>query len=187
MLDCKNKKYSLWSKFLRLLRLKLIIPMMRIKLPPKVKAIGVAIGLFWAMTPLIGIQMWLVFMTWFIFKKLLNINSSLVLAVAWTWVTNVFTMIPVYYIFYLTGQLLQGNLNNITGYSGLTTIIKDAFMKDMSFWDKWILIFKILLNDWGVSMVIGCIPWAVGSAIIGYRFTLKFEEYRLNKKKVKIN
>ena len=68
MLDCKNKKYSLWSKFLRLLRLKLIIPMMRIKLPPKVKAIGVAIGLFWAMTPLIGIQMWLVFMTWFIFK-----------------------------------------------------------------------------------------------------------------------
>ena len=182
----KRKKYTLKERCERLLKMKLVVPVLRSTLPPEVKAMGVAVGLFWAMTPLVGIQMWLVFMTWLFFKKVLHIDFSLVLGVAYTWVTNVFTMIPVYYIFYVSGQIMRGRISDISGYSKLSGIFKDAFMGDLSFADKWLLIFKILVKDWGVSMAIGCLPWAIVCSIIGYKLTLKFEEnYLQNKKKSK--
>ncbi|MCR5506347.1 MAG: DUF2062 domain-containing protein [bacterium] len=178
----KHKKYTLKERCQRLLKMKLVIPVARLSLPPEVKAMGVAVGLFWAMTPLVGIQMWIVFMTWLFFKKVLHIDFSLVLGIAYTWVTNVFTMIPVYYIFYVTGQIMRGNIGDISGYGKLSAIFKDAFMGDLGFSEKWLLIFKILLKDWGVSMAVGCLPWAIVSSIIGYKLTLKFEKYRLERR-----
>ena len=187
MVKKQKKQYSWWQNFKRLLKMKLLIPMMRINLPPEVKAMGVAVGLFWAMTPLVGIQMWLVFMTWVFFRKVLHIDFSLVLGIAYTWVTNVFTMIPVYYIFYITGQVMRGNFDNISGYETLSGIVKETFMGDLSFVDKWLLLFKILLKDWGVSMAVGCLPWAIVSSIVGYRLTLKFEKYRLERRNKKLS
>ena len=55
----KRKKYTLKERCERLLKMKLVIPVLRSTLPPEVKAMGVAVGLFWAMTPLVGIQMWI--------------------------------------------------------------------------------------------------------------------------------
>lgn len=182
-----KKKYTFLENFKRLLKMKLIVPMMRLNLPPEVKAMGVAVGLFWAMTPLVGIQMWIVFMTWVFFRRVLHIDFSLVLGIAYTWVTNVFTMIPVYYIFYVTGQIMRGNFNEISGYSHLAGIVRETFMGDLSFIDKWLLLFKILLKDWGVSMAVGCLPWAIVSAIVGYYLTLKFEKYRLERRNKKLS
>lgn len=182
-----KKKYTFLENFKRLLKMKLIVPMMRLNLPPEVKAMGIAVGLFWAMTPLVGIQMWIVFMTWVFFRRVLHIDFSLVLGIAYTWVTNVFTMIPVYYIFYVTGQIMRGNFNEISGYSHLAGIVRETFMGDLSFVDKWLLLFKILLKDWGVSMAVGCLPWAIVSAIVGYYLTLKFEKYRLERRNKKLS
>lgn len=182
MVKKQRKQYSWWQNFKRLLKMKLVIPVARLSLPPEVKAMGVAVGLFWAMTPLVGIQMWIVFMTWLFFKKVLHIDFSLILGIAYTWVTNVFTMIPVYYIFYVTGQIMRGNIGDISGYGKLSGIFKDAFMGNLSFSDKWLLLFKILLKDWGISMAIGCLPWAIISAFVGYKLTIRFEKYRLERR-----
>jgi len=173
-----EKKDSWWIGIKRLLRMKLIVPMLRLKIAPEVKALGVAVGLFWAMTPLVGIQMWLVFMTWVFFRHILRIDFSLVLGIAYTWVTNVFTMFPVYYVFYITGQIMRGKWEHISGYTGLVSVFRRVFMQDLDFWQKWGLIFKVLLKDWGVSMAVGCLPWAVIFSIIGYYVTLRFERYR---------
>ena len=100
----KNRSISLFQNMLRLLKYRLIIPLLRSEKPVQYKAKGVAVGLAWALTPLVGIQMWLVFVTWLIWKKISKEGFSLTLALAWTWVTNVFTLVPVYYIFYVTGQ-----------------------------------------------------------------------------------
>ena len=81
----KPQKYSFWQRIKRLLRLKLIIPLLRSPHPPEYKARGVAVGMAWAMTPLVGIQMWLVFMTWVIAKKIFKWGFSMPLALAWTW------------------------------------------------------------------------------------------------------
>ena len=181
----KPQKYSFWQRMKRLLRLKLIIPLLRSPHPPEYKARGVAVGMAWAMTPLVGIQMWLVFMTWVIAKKVFKWGFSMPLALAWTWVTNVFTMIPIYYIFYVTGQLMRWDIHNIGGYAKLSKILSETFLSDSSFTEKWILFFKLLAHDYGVSMMIGALPWAVVCSIASYYITIRFEQKRLARKKAK--
>ncbi len=138
------------------------------------------------MTPLVGIQMWLVFMTWVVAKKVFKWSFSMPLALAWTWVTNVFTMVPVYYVFYVTGQILQGNLDSIGGYDNLKEIISKAFMADYTFVEQWTFFFKMLVQDWGVAMAIGCLPWAVAAYISGYYFTMKYELARQRRREAKL-
>ena len=180
-----SHKYSFTQKIKRLLRLKLIIPLLRSPHPPEYKARGVAVGMAWAMTPLVGIQMWLVFMTWIIAKKVFKWGFSMPLALAWTWVTNVFTMVPIYYIFYVTGQIMRWDIHDIGGYSKLSGILQETFLSDLDFTQKWILFFKLLAHDYGISMMLGALPWAVVSSVISYYITIKFEQKRLERKKAK--
>lgn len=170
----------------RLLKLRLIIPILRSKKPPEYKAKGVAVGLAWAMTPLVGIQMWLVFMTWVIWKRFSPSGFSLTLGLAWTWTTNVFTMVPAYYVFYVTGQLMMGHFDSIGGYDSLQTIIAETFLAEYTFLEQWGLFFKLLLKDWGLSMAVGCLPWAVAGYIGGYYGTLAFENARLKRRLAKM-
>ena len=178
----KNRSISLFQNMLRLLKYRLIIPLLRSEKPVQYKAKGVAVGLAWALTPLVGIQMWLVFVTWLIWKKISKEGFSLTLALAWTWVTNVFTLVPVYYIFYVTGQLLQGHFSDISGYDNLRSIIADTFFAEYGFWEKWGLFFKLLVKDWGFSMFVGCLPWIVIGYVSGYYFTMAFEKARAERK-----
>lgn len=178
----KYRSLSLFQNIGRILKYRLIIPLLRSKKPPQYKAKGVAVGLAWALTPLIGVQMWLVFITWVIWKKISSEGFSLTLALAYTWTTNVFTMIPVYYVFYVTGQLLRGNFENISGYDNLHTIIENTFLSEYDFWEKWSVFFKLFVKDWGISMIIGCLPWVVIGYILGYYLTMAFEQSRIKKK-----
>lgn len=178
-----SRSFSLLQQWGRLLKLKLIVPILRLKHPPEYKARGVAIGLAWAMTPLVGIQMWLVLMTWLFLKKVCHWHFSLGLAIAWTWVTNVFTLPPVYYMFYATGQWMRSR--DVGAYQQLKQLISDTFLSDLGFWEQWVLFFKLLLKDWGLSMAIGCIPWAVFFGFLGYYLTYRFEKKREEKRLLK--
>lgn len=179
----KIRSFSVFQKLGRLLKLKLIIPILRLKHPPEYKARGVAVGLAWAMTPLVGIQMWLVFMTWIFLKKVFHWHFSLGLAIVWTWVTNVFTVPPVYYIFYATGQIMQSR--EVAAYQNLKKMISETFLSNLSFSEQWVLFFKLLVKDWGFSMAIGCLPWALLFGVSGYYLTYRFECGRLRKKEQK--
>lgn len=182
-----KRSFTWMQKLVRLIKYRLVVPMWRSPYPPEYKARGVAIGFMWSMTPLVGIQMWLVFMTWAVAKKIFRWRFSLPLALAWTWVTNVFTMVPIYYIFYATGQIMRGRWDHIGAYGRLKEIIADTFAADYTMLEQWGLFFKLLLKDWGVSMAVGCLPWAVAAYICGYYLTLKIgktrEKYRLKHKR----
>lgn len=180
-----KRKRSLWESTKRVCRHKLIIPLLRSPHPPYFKARGVAIGMMWAMTPLVGIQMWLVFMTWLFLKKVCKWDFSLPLAIAYTWVTNVFTLVPVYYGFYVTGQIMMGHFDSISGYDQLKGILAQTFLSDLGFVEQWTLFFKLLLQDWGVAMAVGCLPWALVWGVGSYYMTLKFFEMRQKKKELK--
>jgi len=180
------KRHSFWQNIGRLLKLKLVIPLLRSPHPADFKARGVAVGMGWAMTPLVGIQMTLVMITWVFFKKILKKDFSVPLALAYTWVTNVFTMLPIYYIFYVTGQILFGHWNDISGYAQLHDILHDTFMSDLSFSEQWLLFFKLLLQDWGLAMIVGCLPWLIAGAWISYALTMKFERVRAERKQSKL-
>ena len=152
---------------------KLIFPLLNSKKSAMYKARGVAVGLGWAMTPLVGIQMALVLLTWKI-AKYFKWNFSLTLALAWTWVTNVVTLPPVYYVFYVTGQIMRGNFNNISGYSSLKELISKVFLSDTSFVEQMEAFLKLLFIDWGISMFLGCVPWIILSVVVGYKLTFKY-------------
>lgn len=170
-----RKNISFLSKILRLVKMKLIVPILRSPGPPEYIARASMVGLVWAMTPLVGIQMYMVFMTWLIAKKL-KYSFSLPIGLAWTWVTNIFTMGPVYYIFYETGKLMTGKDHSL-GYSAFQQILT-PFKGDLCFLEAVKMFFNVLLKDWGFLMTVGCIPWAIFGGWFGYKITLKWIKSR---------
>ena len=90
-------------KLIRLFRYRLVIPILRSQSPPVETARGVLVGLVSAMNPFVGIQMALVGGFWAFQRCLLpKWKFNIIPALAWTWVTNVFTVPFVYYIFLIT-------------------------------------------------------------------------------------
>lgn len=155
--------------------------MLRSTAAPQEKARGVAVGLSVALTPLVGVQMVVVLLMWGIAKKL-KWCFSLPLALAWTWVTNVATMVPVYYVFYVTGQIMRGHWHNITGYESIARLIEHVFAGDASFIDKTKDFIHLFVQDWGISLFVGCVPYVILGYIGGYCLTLRFEQMRKKRK-----
>ncbi len=174
------RHFTFWQRMKRILRYRLVIPLLRSPHPPKYKALGVSVGVAWSMTPLVGIQMYLVFMTWLILRKIFKRDFSLPLGLAYTWITNVFTMIPIYYGFYVTGQLMM--CRPMTSYADLKGTLENVFFADYTFWEKWAMAFKILLQDWGLGMAVGCLPWALFFGVGSYYMTLRYEHLRAERK-----
>ena len=113
-----SRDFSLWERLSRLARHRLVVPIKRSPHPPEHTARAVMFGVFWAMTPLVGVQMYLVFFTWLACRRSEKLNFSLIIGLAWTWISNVFTMWPLYYVFYVTGKFLLGRLDTASGYEG---------------------------------------------------------------------
>ena len=179
-----KKKHSLWQDFKRICRYRLVVPLLRSPHPPEYKARGVAVGTAWAMTPLVGIQMLAVGITWGIAKKIFKWNFSWALALAYTWITNVFTMIPIYYVFYVTGQFMMHR--PITHYADLKDTMKSVFFADYTLWEKIVASCKLLMQDWGLGMAVGCLPWALFFGVASYYLVLKFEVARAKRRAQKL-
>jgi hypothetical protein len=182
MASVARVKRGFLDRMSRLSRLKLLIPLRRSPHAPEYSARGVAVGMFWALTPLVGIQMYLCLMTWLIAKPSRNLRFSLVIACAWTWVTNVFTMFPIYYIFYATGQVMRGDWNNITGYETFLHSWHEAFAPGSGFWHAMIELLGMLAKELGLSMALGCLPYAFIGAWASYNLSLKYVRRRRRKK-----
>lgn len=163
-----------YTKLKRGIHFRLIVPLKRSTQDPVILARGVLVGMAWAMTPLVGIQMTTVLVTWVIAKKLFSWSFSLPIALAFTWVTNVFTMVPIYYVFYVTGKIMMGDFSNITGWDSVKEMTQNTFFGDYSTYESILLFCRMLLQDWGLAMAVGCLPWAFVMGWISYRWSLKF-------------
>lgn len=168
-----RKRNGIWNRLARAAKYRLVVPLMRSRHTPEYSALGTAIGLGWAFTPTIGVQMPLVFLTWLIARRF-NRDFSLILGLAWTWATNVFTALPLYYLFYVTGRSMLGRWGDISGYHRFLILWQGFFREDQTFEQQLAAMFDVLVKDWGVAMWIGCIPWTALVAFLGYRWSLKF-------------
>ncbi len=162
-----------FHRIARLIKLRLVIPLMRSQHPPEYAAWGTAVGLAWAFTPTPGIQMGLVLVTWLI-ARFFHWHFSLVLGAAWTWASNIFTGPPVLYISYVTGQVLLGRWDNITGYHSFIWLWDSAFATDQPLHLQLMAALKMAIRDWGLAIWIGCIPWCALLGVLGYRWSLRF-------------
>ncbi|XZE52249.1 DUF2062 domain-containing protein [Planctomycetaceae bacterium SH139] len=70
--------------------------------PPHRLALGVAIGMFFAFTPLIGVQMVLVVAAAWVFRANKAVGVPLV------WISNPATFVPIFYPCYLIGNAILG-------------------------------------------------------------------------------
>lgn len=167
-------RHGLFERLKRLTRYRLIVPIIRSKHGPEYSARGVLVGMLVAMTPTVGVQMPIVAFLWLLMRIIRpSWDFSLIIAMAWTWVTNVLTAAPLYYLFVVTGRIMLGQWESLTGF--------DEFMQRFhvlmeveagplkQFWVYVIAVFQI----WGVPMFIGSIPWAIITAWPAYRWSYR--------------
>lgn len=164
----------------RWLRYRFVVPIKRSRHPPEYTARGVSVGLFWALTPTFGVQMGLVLLNWIAFRRLgRRWDFNAVHAMAWTWVTNFATIVPAYYAFYVTGQVLLGRWDDLTGYDSFARLWETSFGNrgaegyvagEIGALGSW---FDVVVEGWGLAMLVGCWPYAVLGAWIGHSWALK--------------
>tara|TARA_Y100000588_G_scaffold96933_1_gene105033 strand:- start:316 stop:750 length:435 start_codon:yes stop_codon:yes gene_type:complete len=131
------------------------------------------------MTPLVGIQMALVAGFWAIQKFFApQWKFNVIAAMAWTWVTNVFTVPIVYYIFLVTGRVMLGRWEALLGFEEFSVKLEHILSIGgggiTAAWD----ITLAMVELWGVPMFVGCIPWAILCGWGGYYWTLRYKESR---------
>ena len=157
------------AQLLSALKARLVSPILDGKHPPEHTARGVAVGLFIALTPTVGVQILIIAAIWAVVRAIKpQWDFNFIVASAWTFVTNVFTAAPIYYLFVQTGRIIMGRWDKLRDYDAYTTRFDKTELPDLawyeSMWRQMVEIFDVF----GLPMIIGCLPWAIAGAWIGY-------------------
>lgn len=156
----------------RTLRYRLVVPVFRSTHPPDVTARGVANGVFWALTPSVGLQAAAILVTWFVLRTVGGRESSLLQALVWAWLNNPLTMVPLYYAFWLTGVVLSGGTVSSGGYDQFQQMWADVTTT------PWSAHTATALGTMGWTMALGCVPYAIVASSLAYRWTFRVVERR---------
>lgn len=171
---------GLWHRLARAVRFRLVVPMLRSRHSPEHTARGVMVGLVCACLPSPVGQMIIAFSVWVVARRLFKWDFSLIQGIAWTWTTNVFTAVPVFYVFFLTGQILLGRWDDLSGYATFVATFTTTTAEEAGFADRLLALGKLVVLEWGFAMWVGSIPWAAFFGWLGYRASLRFVvAYRL--------
>ena len=148
---------------------KLINPVLHSTAPVSEVSLGVAVGVFLGLTPTVGIQMYLVALVWSIYRYIFCRHFNLPVGVAMVWISNPLTMVPLYYLFLVTGYWLLETQNGIS-YELFTEYFGHISSTEGT-WEMIVAGSRFLLIDLGWSMIIGCLVYAVPGFIISYFMT----------------
>ena len=131
----------------KLITEKLINPVLHSTAPVSEVSLGVAVGVFFGLTPTVGVQMYLVALVWSIYRYIFSRHFNLPVGVAMVWISNPLTMVPMYRV----------SLIHISSTEGT--------------WETIVASARFLLIDLGWPMIIGSIVYAVPGFIISYFMT----------------
>ena len=157
------------KKLGKYIREKFINPVLHSRAPVSEVSIGVAVGIFMGFTPTVGVQMYLVAIVWTIYRYIFRRNFALPVGVAMVWISNPLTMVPMYYVFLVTGYMLFDVQQGLSYQHFAESIGRISQTGD--------LMVKIsegtsfLLVELGWPMVIGSFVYAVPFSIISYYIT----------------
>jgi uncharacterized membrane protein len=87
-------------------------------------------------------------------------------------------MWPTYYLFYLTGKLLTGEFHDAGGYQHFVGKLQILLAEHGGFVETLAASVVMVAHDQGVPMLIGCVPWAIAAAWLGYWCTLRYVHRR---------
>lgn len=136
--------------------------------PPRVDALGVAIGLLVALGIPIGAHT----LTLALVRPFVRYNVGL--AFAMTWIVNPFTIIPLYTAYYYVGSLILGGSQRIgidQFREALRPIIHaDHFMADLK---QFLFLDLEILAQWAIAASIVSIISALAGYVITYRILVR--------------
>lgn len=155
----------------RYIRYRLITPMLRARHTPEYSARSVLVGVVCGLMPILG-QSTIVLAVWLVARRF-NWGFNVVIAALWTFISNPLTTAPMFYGFYVTGQVMMGNWDDLSGFDRFKTVIKDLISDQLGIWDQIKILFRMLFLDWGLAMWVGFVPWAILCGWLGYRWSLK--------------
>jgi len=159
----KNKKKNKILRQFRFIYLKIL----REKKNPKYNARGVALGLFVAMTPTMGIQTYIAVPLSPLFK------ANPIFAAATLWITNPVTFIPIYAFNFMIGAAILGvkSDNSVKFLKDLLDYMQNIFSNPKGII---ILFSKYKSEFWNLfwALNLGCIIVGILFAIAGYYITL---------------
>ncbi|MFL2808879.1 MAG: DUF2062 domain-containing protein [bacterium] len=154
------------EKIEKIIKDKLINPVLHSNAPVPEVSLGVAVGLFLGLTPTVGVQMYLAALVWSIYRYIFRRHFSLPVSVAMVWISNPLTMVPLYYLFLITGYWLLETQNGLS---------YDLFRDNLSHisstegtWEMIVVGTRFLLIELGWPMIIGSLVYAVPGFIISY-------------------
>jgi uncharacterized protein (DUF2062 family) len=134
-----------------------------------------------ALSPLLGAQMALVGLWWWLVHRYrARWDFNLVAALAWTWTTNVVTAPPLYYLYVMTGRLLLGRWERLTRYEEFAGGIRPHVPADATAGSAgW---GQVFLEHYALALFVGSLPWMIAVSGIGYWISLRWLEARYRRR-----
>jgi len=154
-------KYLLYTKLIR--------PITRSEGSIRQVSWGVGLGVFFALTPTVGIQMYAVALVWALCRYILNAHFNLPVAIAMVWISNPLTMIPLYYLFLFSGYAVMETQEKLS--FALFDNKLSSFSEMESTWDSIVEATRFLIIDLGWPMVVGSLFYAIPGGILSYWIT----------------
>ncbi|TGK06841.1 DUF2062 domain-containing protein [Leptospira semungkisensis] len=166
----------------RIIHKQIILPFQESHAPIHELCLGTTIGLIWAMTPLVGVQMYLGLGTW-VLLRVVGIRFYLPIAIAMIWITNAATVPFFYYLFYWIGKNILFLFNipfQEISFDTLLSISNQSESMDLiSGFYHWSI---FLLDKMGLPMFVGGFAFGIPLGIAGYPLTFKLvNSYRERK------
>lgn len=165
------KPAGIFRRASRYVRYRLITPMLRARHSPEYSARSVLVGVVCGLMPILG-QSTIVLAVWLVARRF-NWGFNVVIAALWTFISNPLTTAPMFYGFYVTGQVMMGNWDDLSGFDRFEIFIHGLISDELGLWDQIKMVFRLLFLDWGLAMWVGFVPWAVLCGWLGYRWSLK--------------
>ena len=139
---------------------------------------GACIGTFIALTPTVGIQILAYSLLWGLLRGAPRLSFDYRLGFAFIWLTNYFTVIPLYFIFYYTGipfSRLFLNADSPATYSEFSALWQPVL--DQSFFAA----FSSFIQTMGsiiIPLLVGSLPYAVILSFLAYQVTWRVSHKR---------
>lgn len=177
---------SIWRRWARSLHLQLIVPVLRNRNAPTLTARSVMVGVVVGMTPTQGFQTPLLVAMWWV-ARLVGWRFSFIIAYPWNIITNPFTMGPLYYVWYLVGMAMLGDLGTRLDLESFVAIVERSMaMADQGFLENAGEALRLLWNAVGLPVCLGSVPFAVGFGWFSYVLTRRLLTNRLRRKGISV-
>ncbi len=167
--------YGWLQRFFRTVHVHLILPFLQTHDPLPLVARGASVGVLVGLTPTVGFQMYLVTMIWFLCRYVFRFRFNFTIAVAMVWISHPITMIPLYYLFLMTGDwfriLLGYPVAEMSFQAFQAAVVAMSAGEELN-WFRWLFYgTAVLMVQFGWPIVLGSLVYAVPLGTLSYPFT----------------